>query len=190
MAITLGASMVLLDRWNATTALELIAGERCTFVAGATPFLMDLVYHPALDAYDHLPSLRLFLCGGATVPEQLIEDAHRALPHTFVTPLWGMTECGGVTTCPYDAPADKLHHTDGLPCPSMELKVVDSAGLTVAPGVAGELMVRGPMQALGYYRQPKLTAELFLADGFFRTGESSLHGRRQLHQDSLDGSKI
>ena len=171
MTFTLGASLVLLERWDPDAALPLLAGERCTFIAGATPFLMDLVYHPALDSHDDLPALRLFLCGGAAVPERLIEDAQKALPHTFVTPLWGMTECGGVTTCPYDAPKERLRSTDGLPCASMELKIVDSSGRTLPPGVDGELMARGPMRALGYFRRPELTRETFLSDGFFRTGD-------------------
>ena len=173
MTFALGASLVLLERWDADEALRLLAGERCTFVAGATPFLMDLVYHPALGSYDDLPALRLFLCGGATVPERLISDAQEALPHTFVTPLWGMTECGGVTTCPYDAPKEKLHSTDGLPCGSMELKIVDPSGRTLPPGVDGELMARGPMRALGYFRQPRLTEDAFLSDGFFRSGDQA-----------------
>ena len=173
MTFALGASLVLLERWDPDAALPLLAGERCTFIAGATPFLMDLVYHPALDSHGDLPALRLFLCGGATVPERLIEDAQEALPHTFVTPLWGMTECGGVTTCPYDAPKERLRSTDGLPCGSMELKIVDSSGRTLPPGVDGELMARGPMQALGYFRRPELTREAFLSDGFFRTGDQA-----------------
>ena len=173
MTFALGASLVLLERWDADEALRLLAGERCTFVAGATPFLMDLAYHPALGSYDDLPALRLFLCGGATVPERLISDAQKALPHTFVTPLWGMTECGGVTTCPYDAPKEKLHSTDGLPCGSMELKIVDPSERTLPPGVDGELMARGPMRALGYFRQPRLTEDAFLSDGFFRSGDQA-----------------
>jgi len=173
MTFALGASLVLLERWDPDAALPLLASERCTFIAGATPFLMDLVYHPALNSHGDLPALRLFLCGGAAVPERLIEDAHKALPHTFVTPLWGMTECGGVTTCPYDAPRERLRSTDGLPCGSMELKVVDSSGRTLPPGVDGELMARGPMQALGYFRRPELTREAFLSDGFFRTGDQA-----------------
>ncbi len=173
MTLTLGASMVLLDRWDPTRALELIARERCTFMVGATPFLMDLVYHPALARYGNLSSLRLFICGGASIPEQLMRDAREALPHTFTSPLWGMTECGGVTTCPLDAPPVKLCTTDGLPCGSMELKVVDRDTQPVAPGVEGELIVRGPMVGLGYFRQPQLTAEHFLPDGFFRTGDQA-----------------
>ncbi len=173
MTLTLGATMVLLDRWDPARALELIARERCTFMAAATPFLMDLVYHPALARYGSLPSLRLFLCGGASIPEQLMRDARERLSHTFTSPLWGMTECGGVTTCPPDAPPEKLYTTDGLPCGSMELKVVDRHGHPVAPGVDGELIAHGRMVALGYFRQPQLTAEHFLSDGFFRTGDQA-----------------
>ena len=173
MTLSIGASVVLLEYWDPRRALELIHGERCTFIAAATPFLMDLVYHPDLVKFENLPSLRIFLCGGASVPEKLMRDAAEKLPDTFISPQWGMTECGGVTTCPPDAPEEKLFETDGLPCDGMELKVVDANGATVPPMIEGELMVRGPMVAKGYYRQPELTKELFLADGFFCTGDQA-----------------
>ena len=173
MTLSIGASVVLLEYWEPTRALELIHGECCTFIAGATPFLMDIVYHPDLHKYQNLPTLRLFLCGGASVPEPLLRDATDKLPKTFVSPLWGMTECGGVTTCPLDAPEAKRFETDGLPCDGMELKVVDTNGVSVPPGTEGELMVSGPMVAKGYYRQPDMTREHFLPDGFFRTGDQA-----------------
>jgi non-ribosomal peptide synthetase component E (peptide arylation enzyme) len=103
----------------------------------------------------------------------LLRDATDKLPKTFVSPLWGMTECGGVTTCPLDAPEVKRFETDGLPCDGMELKVVDTNGVSVPPGTEGELMVSGPMVAKGYYRQPDMTREHFLPDGFFRTGDQA-----------------
>ena len=171
MTLTLGAAIVLLERWDPARALELIARERCTFMACATPFLLDLVYHSALDARGRLESVRLFLCGGASIPERLMRDARAALPHTFTSPLWGMTECGGVTTCPFDAPEEKLFATDGLPCASMQVKVVDEEGEEVPRGSDGELLVRGPMVTRGYVNQPELTARHFLEDGFFRTGD-------------------
>ena len=173
MTLAIGGSLVLLEHWDADRALPAIHRERCTYMAAATPFLMDMVYHPELARYERLPSLRLFLCGGASVPEKLMHDARRNLPHTFTTPLWGMTECGGVTTCPFDAPAEKLFATDGLPCTSMELKVTDAQGAPLPPGSDGELMTRGPMVARGYIAQPELTEEYFLADGFFRTGDQA-----------------
>lgn len=171
MVVTIGGTLVLLDRWDPERAIELIARERCTFTAAATPFLLDLISHPSVGRHNNLPSLRLFLCGGAPIPAQLIKEARRVLPYTFVSPLFGMTECGGVTTCPLDAPVEKLWTTDGLPCEGMECKVVDAAGETAPPGQDGELLVRGPMVALGYFAQPELTREHFGTDGFFRTGD-------------------
>ena len=173
MTLTIGGSIVLQQRWEPSEAIELIRRERCTYMAAATPFLMDIIGHPALAQAGHLPSLRLFLCGGASIPEQLAHDAERALPHTFTSPLWGMTECGGVTTCPFDAPAQKRHTTDGTPCGGMALKVVDTSGAEVPRGVEGELMARGPMVARGYYGRDDLTRESFLPDGFFRTGDQA-----------------
>jgi len=173
MTFTIGGSMTLLEYWDPGRAIELLHRERCTYVAAATPFLIDMIAHPALKACGGLPAMRVFLCGGTSVPEQLVRDAQIALPETFTSPLWGMTECGGVTTCPFDAPEEKLYTTDGLPCGGMELKVVDLEGHTLPPGADGELMARGPMLTRGYYRQPELTAESYLADGYFRTGDQA-----------------
>lgn len=173
MTFTIGGSITLLEYWDPGPAIELLHQERCTYMAAATPFLIDTIKHPALRACGGLPALRVFLCGGTSVPEQLVRDARVALPETFTSPLWGMTECGGVTTCPFDAPEEKLYTTDGLPCGGMELKVVDPEGDTLPPGADGELMARGPMVTRGYYRQPELTAESYLADGYFRTGDQA-----------------
>lgn len=173
MALTIGGSIVLQQQWEPGEAVELIRRERCTYMAAATPFLMDIIGHPKLAEAERLPSLRLFLCGGASIPEQLARDAGEALPHTFTSPLWGMTECGGVTTCPFDAPEEKRHATDGKPCGGMELKVVDASGAEVPRGVEGELYARGPMVARGYYGRDDLTRESFLPDGFFRTGDQA-----------------
>jgi acyl-CoA synthetase (AMP-forming)/AMP-acid ligase II len=171
MTLSIGGSIVMLDHWDCARALELSQTTQCTYMACATPFLNDIVYHSDLQRRGALSSVRLFLCGGATIPRQLMKDARERMPYTFTSPLWGMTECGGVTTCPFDAPEEKLFETDGLPCDGMELKVVDRNGHTLAIGDEGELMARGPMVTLGYFRQDELTKEYFLPDGFFRTGD-------------------
>jgi cyclohexanecarboxylate-CoA ligase len=173
IALYLGATAVLQEVWDAGQALELVSRERCTFVAAAPPFLRDLVYHPDAERYEGLPSLRVFLCGGAPVPEQLLLDAKERFPRTFVSPLWGMTECGGATTCPFDAPFAKLVHTDGCPVQGMEVMVVDPEGRPVPPDTPGELLVRGPQNFVGYYQRPDLNETLIRPDGFFHTGDQA-----------------
>ena len=173
MTLAIGGSIVLQERWDPARALELLQTEKCTFMAAATPFLMDLVYHPDLKKRGSLSSVKLFLCGGASIPKKLMRDAQTALPDTFTSPLWGMTECGGVSTCPYDAPHEKLFETDGKPCSSMELKVVDPDGNVVPPGTDGELMARGAMVTRGYYGRPDLTQDSFQDDGWFKTGDQA-----------------
>lgn len=173
MTLTIGGSIVLLERWDPARALEILEAEKCTFMAAATPFLMDIVYHPDLKKRGSLSSVRLFLCGGASIPESLMRDAQAALPNTFTSPLWGMTECGGVTTCPFDAPEEKLFETDGLPCSSMTLKVVDPEGNELPSRTDGELMASGAMVTRGYYGRPDLSQESFLDDGWFRTGDQA-----------------
>ncbi|MBI2322379.1 MAG: AMP-binding protein, partial [Chloroflexi bacterium] len=173
IALYLGAAAVLQEIWEPGQALDLIAAERCTFVAAAPPFLRDLVYHPDVERVGGLPSLRVFLCGGAPVPEQLLLDARERLPRTFVGPLWGMTECGGATTCPFDAPFEKLVHTDGCPVQGMEVLVVDAEGRVLPPDTPGELLVRGPQSFVGYYQRPDLNATLIRPDAFFHTGDQA-----------------
>ena len=72
--LLLGTSAVLMDRWNADEAVELIGVHRCTHIAGATPFLEQLLA-AAERAGTRLPELKLFVCGGASVSPSLIRRA-------------------------------------------------------------------------------------------------------------------
>ena len=72
--LLLGSTAVLMDRWDATAGLELMVRHGCTHMAGATPFLEQLL-QAARQADEHLPTLKVFICGGASVPPSLIREA-------------------------------------------------------------------------------------------------------------------
>src|ERR1700761_6331943 len=111
--LLLGTSTVLMERWNADEAVELIREQRCTHIAGATPFLEQLLA-AAERAGTRLPELKLFVCGGASVSPSLIRRAAGYFERAAVTRVYGSTEVP-VTTV--GAPTD-LHHaadTDGRP---------------------------------------------------------------------------
>jgi cyclohexanecarboxylate-CoA ligase len=167
LTLLLGATGVWLDVWNAVEAARLIEGERVTVTMGATPFLRDLT---AVPARHDLSSLRVFISAGAPIPRALVGEARARLGCT-ISPGWGMTE-NGLVTCngPAD-PGEKVLTTDGSPLPGMELRIVDGEGRAQAPGLDGELLVRGPSQFVGYFKRPDFTRESHTADGWFRTGD-------------------
>jgi acyl-CoA synthetase (AMP-forming)/AMP-acid ligase II len=160
LALAAGATMVLLKRWDVAAAVAAIERHRCTFFAGPTPFLADVVEHADAGGGRALSSLRYLLCGGAPVPLALLRRARTALPGTLATAYYGSSECGGVCTCPPDAPAEKVLTTDGRPLPGMEVRIE-----------ASELMIRGTQLARGY-RGGDPEAR-FRADGWFATGDEA-----------------
>ena len=169
LAAFLGAPLILQDRWDASSALDLVARHRAVFTAAATPFLVDLVDAAWRGDEPKLGPLRSFLCGGAQVPPALIRRCRTEFPNTFVTPLWGMTE-GGLTTCVAGSTAEQVENTVGVGLPGLELRVLD-AGMRLPASGEGELAMRGPGVFNGYYGQPELYAEHIIGDGFFRTGD-------------------
>ena len=166
LGMVLGATSVWMDVWDAKRAIEVIERERVTFTMGATPFLRDLTYAES----GGLPSLRLFISGGAPIPRPLVRDA-RAKLGCAISAGWGMTENGLVTCNGLRDPEDKIFGTDGIPFPGLELRVVDEAEGDVPRGTEGELLVRGPSLFTGYFKRPAFTAEAYAADGWFRTGD-------------------
>lgn len=172
LTLLLGAKGVWLDIWNAEAAASLIEQERVTFTMGATPFLQDLTYTPAIEQRD-ISSLRVFISAGASIPRTLVEDASRRL-RCVISAGWGMTENGLVTCNGLGDPAEKVFGTDGAPLPGMELKVVDDAGVPVPAKTEGELLVRGHSQFVGYWKRPEQTTASHTPDGWFMTGDRAI----------------
>lgn len=157
----LGAGVALLDVWDPARAVEVIEQNRARFTVGATPFLQGLA-----DAYEErgaASALRLFLCGGAGVPPDLVRRAGEVMG-TVVARVYGSTE---FPTYSSGGPGDDLDlraGTDGRPLAGAEGRLAEVAG-----GV-GELEVRGPELFLGYL-DAALNETAFTRDGWFRTGD-------------------
>jgi len=165
-AITLGATLVLQDIWDAEEALRLIEAERCTFVLSATPFASMLLESPSLKTRD-LSSLRVFGCAGAPIPRSLGEKAKAELGGCMLIGMWGMSECFVGSASAPDDPENKLWGTDGRAMPGGELAIFDDDRLNILPpGEVGELATRGPHVALGYFNDPERSASTFRSDGW------------------------
>lgn len=129
--------------------------------------MLDRLGEAFADAFDS-PDFRYIRSSGDALPETL----WRAIEARFkvrVVNTYGMTET--VCEATYAGPdeASRIIGTIGRAV-GCELKVVDEAGTTLAPGEAGELLIRGAIITKGYLDQPELTANA-IRDGWLHTGD-------------------
>ena len=161
MPAMLGVACVMLDIWDPASARRLIEREQCRFTLAATPFLLGLVQQYESD--NGRSALRVFPCGGADVPPDLVRRARKVMG-TDVVRVYGSSE---FPTFSCGVPGDKesvAAQSDGKPIGPVRYRLDEPTD-----GV-GELLVDGPELFLGYL-DPALNADAFTPDGYFRTGD-------------------
>lgn len=164
--LLLDATAVLMDTWDADAAVQLMLAEHCTHVAGATPFLVQLLA-AARRAGTRLPDLKLFVCGGASVPASLIREAAGYFDSAAVTRVYGSSEVPVSTVGAVGAgELSYAAETDGR-AGIADIKLVGHDG---APPGEGEIYVRGPQMLVGYLH-PEDERDCFDAEGYFATGD-------------------
>jgi len=164
-----GGKMVLMYRWDATEALELIQRERVTGVSGVPVMARELITHPDFARYD-TSSLLTVGGGGAQLQPDLVGKIDAAVATARPNTGYGMTEtCGIITAVAGDFFVDKPASC-GRAMPSFEVRIVGDDGEPVATGQAGELWVKGAPVIKGYINRPEATAET-ITDGWLHTGD-------------------
>ncbi len=164
-----GGTMVMMYRWEAGTALQLIARERVTGMSGVPVMARELINHPDFATTD-TSSLTSLAGGGAQVPPDLVLKIEAQVATARPSTGYGMTEtCGIITSVGGDFFVDKPD-TAGPAMPVYEAKCVDDAGETVETGAVGELWVRGAAVIKGYINRPEATAAT-ITDGWLHTGD-------------------
>ena len=159
----------LMPRWDADAAVEFIQQVGATASVGATPFLVELV-DAAQRHGTGLPSMRLFACGGAAVPPQVINQSYETLDNCKAFRVYGSTEVPIITLGFIgDGQQQLAAETDGM-IYAYDVKIIDEDGREVPMGEDGEIAARGAGMMLGY-ADPQQNAEAHDSDGFFLTGD-------------------
>jgi non-ribosomal peptide synthetase component E (peptide arylation enzyme) len=164
-----GSPTVLMERWNAEEAVDLINRYRLAMTISATTFLQELL-DAAARTGTCLPSLKVFACGGASVPPALIRRANSSLKSCRTFRVYGATEVPLIGRGCVDPDDDATAaDTDGI-IVDFEVRIADDRGEPVSDGVEGEILARGPAQCVGYV-DSAATRAAFDAEGFFHTGD-------------------
>jgi long-chain acyl-CoA synthetase len=170
-AITAGATMVLVERFDPEACLEAISRHEVTVVLGAPPMYAAWVAGDALERAD-LSSVRLAVSGAAPLPIPVIER-FRELTGITIEEGYGLTEASPSVSS--TSMADRaVPGSVGLPLPDVEVRLVGEDGHDVEPGDDGELWVRGPNVFQGYWNDPEATALALTPDGWLRTGDVAI----------------
>jgi long-chain acyl-CoA synthetase len=169
-AFYVGASVVLLPRFDGAQALELLVNERCTMFMGVPTMYVGLL--EAAKASELRPQLKSALSGGAALPLAVLER----FEEVFGTPVlegYGLTETSPVATFNQVGFAPKAG-TVGKAIWGVDVEIakaeVDDRIVLLPTGELGEIVVRGHNVFKGYLNKPEATAAA-VVDGWFRTGD-------------------
>lgn len=169
LALRSGRRLVLMYKWDAERALDLIERERCTQFNGSPAMMQQLLASPRFcgEATASLFGLGL---GGAAANPGLLAQLTGVKPNAIGGAGYGMTETNGVGAAIGGDQFVYKPATVGWPLPIVEVRIGDTPDAPQAPGIEGQIWLRSPTLMRGYWGQPAATAEA-LQDGWLATGD-------------------
>lgn len=171
-ALAAGATIRLRAKFeNFTTLDELVRGDATLFFAVPTIYIR-LVEELRERGPAALSRMRLFCSGSAPLAAETF-FAFQELTGYTILERYGMTETGMNLSNPLAG--HRQPGSVGVPLPGVSMRIVDGAGVDVALGEEGELLLRGGNVFDGYWHAPEKTAESFSLDNegrrWFHTGD-------------------
>lgn len=161
--------MILLPKFDATTALKTIHKQKPTVFPGAPTIYIGLLNHPDIKKYD-LSSIIAAISGSAPLPKEIIDRFEEKTGGKLVEG-YGLTEASPVTHVNFLWDHDIVKGSIGVPWPGTDAAVFSpETGKMLPPGEIGELAVKGPQVMKGYWNNQEET-ELVLKDGWLYTGD-------------------
>ena len=172
-ALRAAAYYILIEQFNIDEYLELCENEKVTVLTGMPPVIHSLT---TMDARKHLKTVREIISGGGPLHKKIWKDFHQ----TYQIPIinaYGLSETIVIGTGTVIRPEDYWEadrfESVGHPVCFSEVKIVneDDASNILPTYEQGEIALRGPAVAKGYWGNEEKTKASFLDDGWFLTGD-------------------
>lgn len=176
----MGAKLVVMYRWNAAEAVQLIE-EHGISSAGGVPTVVRQLLEAARSAGRDLSTLQGISSGGASVPPDLIRQIGGQF-RGLVGPTngYGLTETTSAVIVASGQDYFDRPNSVGRAVVTADIRVVDDAGRDVPQGEIGEFWARGPNVIVGYWQNAEATAQAF-GSGWFRSGDLGYRDAEGLH---------
>jgi len=170
-----GRKVVLMTKWDASKALQLIEREKATVFTGVPTMSYEMINHPDFDKYD-TSSLGSIGGGGAAFKPSFANEVKGKFKKGRATQGWGMTETNAVSTLNSGDGYLKKPDSCGRPVMNVEVCAIHTDNLErLGTDEVGELCIRGATVMQEYFKKPDKTAEAFHIDKegklWMRTGD-------------------
>ncbi len=167
LGLSVGSSLVLVQRFDPLTAAETIKGREVTVVPGAPSMWTAFAHFDELEA-DTFATVRLALSGASKLP---VAVAEKMLERFGVTIYegYGLTETS--PTCTSSVGSEVRFGSVGRALDGVEIRLVSETGGDALVGDAGEIWVRGDNVFAGYYQDADATDSVLTEDGWLKTGD-------------------
>lgn len=167
-AFASGATLVVVDRFDARKVLDHISGYQCTYFAG-TPTMFAYLLQEYNPATDRIESLRLTSSGGAHCAASLVSQVQETFGTAHLDG-YGQTEACGFTTLNPLVGVRKVNSV-GVPLSNIWIKIVSDDGHEMPSGEIGEIVEKGDAFSIHrYWNRPEINEEVY-RDGWFHTGD-------------------
>jgi 4-hydroxybenzoate-CoA ligase len=160
--MSVGATAVLLpERPTPDVVLQVMRAQRPTIFFGVPTLYAALLAHKEIGQGAGSDRLRLCVSAGEALPANVGERWRETVGVDILDGI-GSTEMLHIFVS--NAPGDIRYGASGKPVPGYEAKIVDENGMPVAAGEIGELVVRGPSAADGYWNQRAKSRRTFAGE--------------------------
>lgn len=168
--LALGATSIIMDQLEPNYLMETIQKQKATVVSGTPTMFIILMEQVSPTQYD-TTSVTTLTSGADKLPDHIKKALLDYFPCAGgIYDVYGCTECAPCVTTLDKRDSLRKTGSVGLPLPFVEVRLLDEDRQEVPMGMTGEIVVRGPIVMLGYYRQPEETSKV-LKDGWLYTGD-------------------
>ncbi|CAN6908956.1 unnamed protein product [Brassica oleracea] len=172
-SVAIGSTVVILKRFELNDMMAAVEKYKATTLLLVPPVLVTMVNEAdSIKAKYDLSSLKTVRCGGAPLSKEVTEGFLEKYPTVNIFQAYALTESNGGGAFIDTVEDSRRFGTSGPLTSDVEARIVDPhTGRFLGINQTGELWLKGPTIAKGYFKNQEATNETINAEGWLKTGD-------------------